>query len=123
MNMLDGTLRSRDGQPVFALPTGLELSLAGYPFASPAGEGRPATLGIRPEQIAFQTRNSQTSRLPLALSLVEPMGADGLAWGEIADRQVSARIEADQIVPLGGTVDTFFAPSQVSLFDEEGARL
>ena len=123
MNMLEGRLGSRAGQPVFTLPTGFELSLAGYPFTAPAGEGRPATLGIRPEQIAFATKSIQTSRLPLALTLVEPMGPDGLAWGEIGERQVSARIDADQDVPLGRTVDTFFAPSQVSLFDETGTRM
>jgi multiple sugar transport system ATP-binding protein len=123
MNMLDGTLVTRGGQHVFKLPTGFEVGLAGYAFATAPQADRPITLGIRPEQLALQGRPTHTARVPLALTLIEPMGADGLAWGDIAGQPVSARVEADQPIPVGETVDAFFSPAQVSLFDEHGLRV
>ncbi|MBE7249054.1 MAG: sn-glycerol-3-phosphate ABC transporter ATP-binding protein UgpC [Actinomycetospora chiangmaiensis] len=123
MNMLDGTLRSRDGRAAFALPGGQELDLGGYGFRGAPGEGRPATLGIRPEQIALQAGGRQTSALPVAFTLIEPMGADGLVWGQVGDRTVSARIDNDETVALGQPTEVFFNPAQVSLFDAEGQRL
>ena len=123
MNMLDGTLGTRDGRTTITLADGLVIDLAGYAFAGVPGEGRPATLGIRPEQIALRRKDGHTATLPLSLNLVEPMGADALAWGRISDRQVSARVAADEVVPLGETVPAAFNPAQASLFDATGTRL
>ena len=62
--------------------------------------------------------------LPLKLTVIEPMGADSLLWGEIGDESVSIRTGPDESHSIGEQVQAYFQPRLASLFDAgTGVRL
>ncbi|WEK52506.1 MAG: sn-glycerol-3-phosphate ABC transporter ATP-binding protein UgpC [Candidatus Kaistia colombiensis] len=124
MNFVDGTLSVEGGNASFKLANGGLVDLAGYDFEAPPEHGRPATLGIRPEQIDLARGDASAKSLPVNLTLLEPMGADSLVWGDVAGTQFSVRIDGDAHVETPSKVDAFFQPAHASIFDlASGARL
>ncbi|MBB5574378.1 ABC transporter ATP-binding protein [Rhizobium paranaense] len=123
MNFLSGLVASNGGTPAFILPDGRKIDLNGYEFSGTPGDGRPATLGVRPEQIQFTAANGRMSSLPATFSIVEPMGSDNLVWGQIGKETMSVRIDADEEVALESEQPVYFQPALASLFGEDGQRL
>ena len=124
MNFISGRLEVTDGAVAIACADGVRISLAGYGFASRPESGRPAMLGVRPEQIHLVEGMPDTVSMPLDLSLIEPMGADSLLWGTIGQEAVSIRANSDETHRIGEKVEAHFQPSRASLFDAAtGARL
>jgi multiple sugar transport system ATP-binding protein len=124
MNFIEGTLSVSDGKAAFKLPDGHLVDMTGYEFETTPEHGRPATLGIRPEQVDLEHREAGASVLPVKLTLLEPMGADSLVWGDVAGKTFSVRIDGDAHVETPSSVDAFFLPAQASIFDlTTGARL
>jgi multiple sugar transport system ATP-binding protein len=123
MNFVEGRLKKTNGGVSINVAEGPDISLDGYPFQSMPEEGRPITLGIRPEQLD-PTGAMGRSKLPIVISLIDPMGADALLWGTIASNTVSIRIGPEDAYNIGDTVSAAFDPSAASVFDaESGARL
>jgi len=123
MNFLSGKIESDQGQSSFVLSDGRRVSIAGYEFAGTPGEGRTATLGVRPEQMQINPIGGMPSNLPASFSIVEPMGSDSLVWGQSAGQTISVRIDADQDVGLNSEQPVYFQPALSSLFGEDGRRL
>ncbi|BCP52741.1 ABC transporter ATP-binding protein [Kaistia sp. 32K] len=124
MNFIDGTLAIEEGRAAFKLKDGRVVDLTGYEFEQPPEHGRPATLGIRPEQIDLEKREAESAAIPVNLTLMEPMGADSLVWGDVAGSQFSVRIDGDAHVDTPSSVDAWFQPAQASVFDlATGSRL
>jgi multiple sugar transport system ATP-binding protein len=124
MNFISGKLSFSDGGPQIRCADGVQISLRGYEFTSKPEEGRPAVLGVRPEQIHLDASLPETTALPLTLALIEPMGADSLLWGTIGEESVSIRTGPDSIHTIGEKITARFQPRLASLFDaESGARL
>jgi multiple sugar transport system ATP-binding protein len=124
MNLIPGTLRVADGSAGFRLPDGSTIDLDGYDFAARPEDGRTAVLGVRPEQIALHPAGPDSARLPLILTMVEPMGAESLVWGRVGEALVSIRVGSDEGFRPGARVEAGFRPGQASLFDaDSGARL
>ncbi|AYG63023.1 ABC transporter ATP-binding protein [Rhizobium jaguaris] len=123
MNFLSGQVASNGGTPAFILPDGRKIDLNGYEFSGTPGDGRPATLGVRPEQMQFVAANGRMSSLPATFSIVEPMGSDNLVWGQIGKETMSVRIDADEDVALESEQPVYFQPALASLFGEDGQRL
>jgi multiple sugar transport system ATP-binding protein len=123
MNFLSGRVVSEAGSPTFVLADERRIDLSGYEFAESPGEGRPATLGIRPEQMQFAASNGKTSSLAATFSIVEPMGSDNLVWGQVGKETMSIRIDADETVDLNSEQPVYFQPALSSLFGEDGVRL
>jgi multiple sugar transport system ATP-binding protein len=106
------------------LHDGSVISLAGYAFAGQPGDGRAAVLGVRPEQIEVISPQPGASMLPLTVSVVEPMGADMLVWGDIGTENLSMRVEPGFAPAVGTPIKAHFVPGQASLFDSAtGVRL
>jgi len=123
MNFISGELVAKGG-PALRVKDGSKIGLSGYPFDAKPVSGRKVDLGIRPEQIHFNSTAPGASILPLKLTLVEPMGADSLLWGTVGDEQVSVRIGPDETHELGERIDVHFQPAAASIFDAEtGERL
>jgi multiple sugar transport system ATP-binding protein len=72
----------------------LRLPLDRYPFAGRPEDGRPLILGIRPEKIGPADQMPGDYQLELTCDLLEPMGADTLAWFDLAGQPLSARLPA-----------------------------
>jgi multiple sugar transport system ATP-binding protein len=123
MNFLSGRITSDAGVPAFILPDERKIGLAGYQFSDSPGEGRPATLGVRPEQMQFAVSDGRSSSLPATFTIVEPMGSDNLIWGQVGKETVSVRIDADELVELERERPVYFQPALSSLFAEDGRRL
>ncbi len=123
MNFLSGQVTSNGGVPAFALPDGRRIDLNGYQFSATPGEGRKATLGVRPEQMQFHPTGGRASNLPATFTIVEPMGSDNLIWGQVGTETLSVRIDADEDVTLDSERAVYFQPALASLFDEDGQRL
>jgi len=124
MNFIDGTLSVEGGAASFKLADGKLVDLTGYAFETAPEHGRPATLGIRPEQIDLDQREPDSRTIPVNLTLLEPMGADSLVWGDVAGAQFSVRIDGDAHVQTPSSVDAFFQPAYASIFDlASGQRL
>jgi multiple sugar transport system ATP-binding protein len=123
MNFVSGTL-ANDGGVALVTAGGAAIRLDGYRFTAPPEAGRKAVLGIRPEQIRAGPGPAEATTLPLALTLVEPMGADNLLWGTIGDESISIRVGPDEEHRIGERIEAHFQPKNASLFDAaSGARL
>ncbi|MDK4740056.1 ATP-binding cassette domain-containing protein (plasmid) [Rhizobium sp. CB3060] len=123
MNFLSGQVASNGGAPAFILTDGRKIDLNGYEFSGTPGDGRSATLGVRPEQMQFAPANGRMSSLPATFSIVEPMGSDNLVWGQVGKETMSVRIDADEEVALESEQPVYFQPALASLFGEDGQRL
>jgi multiple sugar transport system ATP-binding protein len=124
MNFISGRLEVSDGDAAIVCADGVSIGLAGYGFAGRPEHGRPAVLGVRPEQIHLVPGIPEATSLPLKLTVIEPMGADSLLWGEIGDETVSIRANSDETHAIGESVQAYFQPKRASLFDAEtGVRL
>ncbi|NKJ04564.1 ATP-binding cassette domain-containing protein [Rhizobium sp. SG741] len=123
MNFLSGKVTSNNGLPAFVLTDGRTIDLNGYQFSGTPGEGRTATLGVRPEQMQFAPASDRASNLPATFSIVEPMGSDNLIWGQVGNETISVRIDADEEVALESEQPVYFQPALASLFGEDGQRL
>ena len=124
MNFISGSIAVANGSAAIVCADGIRIDLKGYQFASKPESGRPAVLGVRPEQVHLSVPLPEATALPLTLSLIEPMGADSLLWGEIGDEIVSIRVGPDDIHKVGEKVEVYFLPSLASVFDaESGIRL
>ncbi|GES42241.1 ABC transporter ATP-binding protein [Rhizobium dioscoreae] len=123
MNFLSGQVASNGGMPAFMLPDGRAIDLNGYEFSGTPGEGRKATLGVRPEQMQFRPASGRAASLPATFTIVEPMGSDNLIWGQVGGETLSVRIDADEDVALDTEQPVYFQPALASLFGEDGQRL
>jgi multiple sugar transport system ATP-binding protein len=123
MNFLAGRISKANGGVGIRLDDGTDVSLAGYEFAGQPEEGKPALLGVRPEQILMQPA-AGASNLPITVTLVDSMGADALLWGSVGRDIVSVRIGPDDTYAMGDKINAGFQPVLASLFDaESGDRL
>jgi multiple sugar transport system ATP-binding protein len=123
MNFIDGKISKANGAVGIMLSDGTHVPLAGYEFTGVPQEGQPVALGIRPEQLNLKG-GPGAGNLPVTVSLIDPMGADSLMWGNVGKDMISVRIGPDDTYRLGELVKAGFNPAVASLFDaESGARL
>ncbi len=124
MNFLAGSLKVAGDGVAMQLPDGSAVGLSGYEFSGRPEDGRPAVLGLRPEQIELKNSLPGASALPMTVSVVEPMGADTLVWGSVGEDNISVRVDPESNLDAGAPVIAHFLPSQASLFDAgNGARI
>jgi multiple sugar transport system ATP-binding protein len=124
MNFLEGRLKVANGAAGISLSDGIEVPLDGYDFRTRPEDGKPAVLGVRPEQIELRSELPRSAVLPLKVNLIDPMGADSLLWGVVGRETASVRIDSDDNYHIGDELQARFQPSQASLFDaESGVRI
>ncbi len=110
MNFLGGVLVAEHGRVVFRSEGGLTFPIGQVPAGA---EGRPVTLGIRPEHVAITPDG-----VPAQVAVVEPTGSEtqvGLRNGEhdfvcLFRERIAARPgETIRITPIPGCVHMFDA--------------
>ncbi len=121
MNFITGTIQ-RTGAPVFVAGD-LRAPLGDYLFRRNDTAG-PAVLGIRPEHI-LAGRDAGPDAIPVAVEMVEPMGADTLVWCRLASGiGFSVRMDGGALLKTGDVLPVSFPAGTVSLFDKNaGNRL
>ncbi|CDP53564.1 cell processes; transport of small molecules [Devosia sp. DBB001] len=121
MNFLNGQV-SKDG----TFETGgVRIPLNGYGWEDGAVKTGAAVLGIRPEHV---TVGAGAKALPFSadvdIELVEPMGADTIAWTRLGGHSVTFRAAAEIELHAGQKVTIGFDPARGSVFDaQSGDRI
>ncbi|MET0599245.1 MAG: ABC transporter ATP-binding protein [Mesorhizobium sp.] len=115
MNFIDGEVDAAAG--AFRAEE-LTVPLQNYAAANGGLGGGAATLGVRPEHIAFGTAAaSQPFSREVEIDIVEPMGSDTLVWTRLGKHNVSFRVESEKPLSPGERVTIGFDPARASLFD------
>ncbi len=119
MNLIPGRVESAGGQRVFRGP--FELPLDGLASAA-LGEG-PATLGIRPEQVAL-TGVGDPRALAANVELVERVGPDSFVLAHLADgAALNIRVDAATPIREGDRIFVRLPLSRLRLFDAGGVAV
>jgi multiple sugar transport system ATP-binding protein len=91
MNFLNGQLSSGS----IKLGDNVTIPLAGYSLQK-ANDGSSIVLGVRPEHVAV---NEDARKMPFSMEseieIVEPMGADTVAWTRIGGQPLTFRAAAE----------------------------
>ncbi|RYE48866.1 MAG: ABC transporter ATP-binding protein [Hyphomicrobiales bacterium] len=105
---LSGTTLSVDGQA--------NIPLANYQFANQTNGA--SILGIRPEHIAVgEEARKMPVQMESEIEIVEPMGADTVAWTKIAGQSLTFRAAAEVHLEPGQKVLIGFDPGRGSVFN------
>ena len=122
MNFVPGSVAGNGAGPVFKT-AGVDIPLDRYDFRNGAANAE-AVLGIRPEHIAFGEVDDTQYKVAGKVELVEPMGADTLAWCRLGDSPLSIRVDSEHRLKAGDDINFGVDLRRASLFDEaDGARL
>ncbi|WP_345814930.1 ABC transporter ATP-binding protein [Paraburkholderia sp. PREW-6R] len=121
MNLLKGTLESRDGVRCFCMPH-LRLNVSDYAFKAAPADGLPCVLGVRAEDVATGEEAGANGLAKVAL--VEPMGNHQVIWLDYHGVQIASIDQTRIPVNVGDTAAFSFDSRHISLFDEaSGGRL
>ncbi|MEP6904687.1 MAG: sn-glycerol-3-phosphate ABC transporter ATP-binding protein UgpC [Gemmatimonadales bacterium] len=132
MNFVDGTITATDPLQFvaegnafsFPVPAALAERVRGL-------EGRPLTLGIRPEDVSVAIDTGPTIFLgestivhppitaPARLDLVEALGNEVFVYATIGAYSITARIAPQPLPPLGKPITLAFDLAKAHFFDRE----
>jgi ABC-type sugar transport system ATPase subunit len=113
MNFLDGKLERKDATLSF-VAKGVAIAVDANAFAGALDPGREVTLGVRPHDIALAAP-SDPGAIPFEVVLVEALGAESHAHGDLAGQPFIARIDAKAEISKGARLSIQL--SDVHLFD------
>ncbi|MBC8740650.1 ABC transporter ATP-binding protein [Paraburkholderia sp. UCT31] len=119
MNLLKGTLETRDGALHFC--TGqVRIDVSAYAFKGAPAQGVRCVLGVRAEDVHITEGASERAKV----SLMEPMGNHRVIWLDYHGEQIASIDQTKAPIAEDDTVAFSFDAAHVSLFDEaSGARL
>ena len=132
MNFVDGTIAASgslefvaEGNAfTFSVPPALAERIQGL-------EGRPLTLGIRPEDVSVAIENGPTIFLgestivqppitaPACLDLVEALGNEVFVYATVGPYSITARIAPQPLPALGKPITLAFDLAKAHFFDRE----
>src|SRR5258708_22364132 len=129
MNVLKGTLETRDGALHFCTAH-LQLDVSHYPFKNLPRDRLSCVLGVRAEDVHVGegpsgSSGSSTKMSERAnISLIEPMGNHRVIWLDYHGVQIASIDQTKTPVAIGDAATFSFDGAHISLFEEEGgARL
>ncbi|WP_116999637.1 ABC transporter ATP-binding protein [Desertimonas flava] len=118
MNLLHGTVRSRNGMVVIEAP-GIHVAIA-----EGSTEERPITIGVRPEEIrvAGAIRPGDEPFADGIVSLVENLGGEEISYIEAGEQTIAVRSPRGAGPAEGDHPHLAVDPRRVHLFDPESGR-
>ena len=97
---------------------GHDLPLGTYDFSGTPGDGRKATIGIRPEHVMTgDNLRSAPYQTEVTVDLVEPMGSDTLVYCDFAGQEFRLRMDGQAEVHEGDRLRIGIDPARASIFD------
>jgi multiple sugar transport system ATP-binding protein len=122
MNFVEGRIEGRNGATAFVTAE-RRLPLDGYDFRSAPTEGQMVTLGVRPEHVAVA--HADAGSWPgFAVEILEPMGADNLAWCRDSAISLAVRLPGEHAPAPGTRLALDIDPRRISLFAaDSGERI
>ena len=120
MNFLKGSL---EGSSLAIENT--SISLGGYQFDKQPSTRTDVVLGIRPEHVSVgDDARKMPFQVESEIEIVEPMGADTIAWTKIGGQSMTFRAASEVNLQPGQKVTIGFDPGRGSVFDAaSGNRL
>ncbi len=120
MNFLNGRLSGEE----FA-NDGARLPLKGYGFEKAPSDSQEIVLGIRPEHVAMgEDARQMPFTFEAEVEVVEPMGAETLAWTKIGSESFTFRASSEVPLRAGEKAFIGFDPARGSVFDaRSGVRI
>ena len=120
MNFLKGSL---EGSSLAIENT--SISLGGYQFVKQPSTRTDVVLGIRPEHVSVgDDARKMPFQVESEIEIVEPMGADTIAWTKIGGQSMTFRAASEVNLQPGQKVTIGFDPGRGSVFDAaSGNRL
>jgi multiple sugar transport system ATP-binding protein len=123
MNFLRGNLTGGNS-PTFTADQAT-VPVGSYKFEKPVSGQVETILGVRPEHIVV---GDQAKTMPFSaeveIEIVEPMGADTLAWTKVGGQSISFRADAEVRLDVGQRISIGFDPGRGSIFSaESGERI
>jgi len=117
MNFLEGTYKAGDQPSLMVGETAIPLD--NYSFDTTPQDGSEIILGVRPEHIVLgDALASAPVKFDVEIEVVEPTGADLLAWTRIGDEPVTLRCDSEFKLEVGQKLTIGFDPGRCSLFDK-----
>ncbi len=98
---------------------GVDLPLP--PHFPAAGLPTALVMGIRPEHV-HTARAGDTARLTLTVEVLEPLGAEVMALGNVAGQAVTAKLEPDTQAKVGDQVPLGVELEHLHLFDRASGK-
>jgi multiple sugar transport system ATP-binding protein len=97
---------------------GATIPLANYAFEAPMSGA--AVLGVRPEHVAIgEEAQKMPFQIESEIEIVEPMGADTIAWTKLGGQSLTFRADAEVHLVPGQKVLIGFDPARGSVFNAE----
>jgi multiple sugar transport system ATP-binding protein len=130
MNFLPGEAASANGTA--AVSIGANGSAAQLALAEGNGAklkpGQQVVLGVRPEHLSLYDsrraeRRQHVAILEAPVEVVEPTGAETIVVARVGDKELVARLEADEAPQIGERVKLAVDMSKACLFDPATERL
>ncbi len=125
MNLIDARVTSRDGDPMLALPGGVEIS-APASLSRQLSAGRELKLGIRPDAISPSGHGlpveGPSSMLPMQVALSEDLGSEAALFSDLGGNQVQSVMFNPRPVSSGEQLDFTIALDKCHLFDSQSGQ-
>jgi multiple sugar transport system ATP-binding protein len=123
MNFIAGRLEDRQGRPGVAIAGKRFLPLSQAPKNMVAWKDREVMLGIRPEAFSLaNSTNGAAVEIDAEIDVVEPTGADTMAYLRLGERSIVARLKPHDLARAGGTLRLSVDMDRASLFDPESGK-
>jgi len=101
--------------------SGTAIPMGTYAFSgTPSGS---AVLGIRPEHVEVgESARKMPFQFESEIEIVEPMGAETVAWTKLADQPLTLRADAEIDLQPGQKILVGFDPARGSVFNAESGN-
>jgi sn-glycerol 3-phosphate transport system ATP-binding protein/multiple sugar transport system ATP-binding protein len=116
MNFFEGTIE-RDGGRWTVKSKGVRAELEEARFGDSLHPGRAVTVGVRPHDVRLVGESEGSS---IEVSIIEALGMESFAHGELGGAPFVARVEADAGVKKGDRIHVAFAT--IHLFDAKTGK-
>jgi multiple sugar transport system ATP-binding protein len=118
MNFLRGDITGTN----FAVES-TSIPLNGYAFEQQPNGTSASVLGVRPEHVAVgEDARKMPFQVESEIEIVEPMGADTIAWTKIGGQSFTFRADAELNLQPGQKVSIGFDPARGSVFNAESGK-
>jgi sn-glycerol 3-phosphate transport system ATP-binding protein/multiple sugar transport system ATP-binding protein len=112
MNFFEATLAERGGRWSLIAPGGVDAAVDPARFAGALDPGRRVTAGVRPHDVRLTAEGEGAT---VDVTIVEALGMESFAHGELGGAPFVARVEADAGVKRGDRIHVAF--TNLHLFD------
>lgn len=113
MNFIEGQIVQEGQSIAFQTKDGLRVPVDGDVFGPDLAAGKNVTLGVRPHEVSMAEASNAVGSL--AVSVVEALGAETYAHGDLGASAFVARLEPTAMVKKGTTLPVAFR--SIHLFD------